>query len=176
MESSTSTIHKLPFRQSVLVIGLAGKGKSSILNTLISGNHNGKDFVAAKSKNPVTREVSHKDIKIFGTDSPVFTFFDVPGMLGGEQPFTEWVDDIIKNVKHSKVSLVFIVMSKEDRMDVPTQATWAAVKDLLQGIAPKSIVLTLTRCEDGLDEEEQAEAKSIVEGYYGKGFLQPKIL
>jgi predicted GTPase len=156
MESTTSTIHQLPFRQSVLVIGLAGKGKSSILNTLISGNHNGKDFVAGKSMDPVTTEVSKKDIKIFGTDSPVFTFFDVPGMLGGEQPFTEWSDNIIKNVSDSKISLVFIVMSKEDRMDVPLKSTWAAVKDLLRGIAPKSIVLTLTRCEDGLDESEQA--------------------
>ena len=46
-------------------------------------------------------------------------------------------------------------MSKEDRMDVPLKSTWAAVKDLLRVIAPKSIVLTLTRCEDGLNEKQE---------------------
>jgi len=155
MESTSSTINQLPFRQSVLVIGLAGKGKSSILSTLISGYHNTKDFVAGESMDPVTTEVSKKDIKIFGTDSPVFTFFDIPGMLGGEQPFTEWSANIVEKVKHSKVSLVFIVMSKDDRMDVPLKSTWAAVKDLLQGLAPNSIVLTLKRCEDGLNEKQE---------------------
>jgi predicted GTPase len=88
MESSTSTIHQLPFRQSVIVIGLAGKGKSSILNTLISGNPYGEDFKTGDSYDPVTLKISQKDIKIYGTDSPVFTFFDVPGMLGGDQTFT----------------------------------------------------------------------------------------
>ncbi len=131
MESSVPSIHQLPFRKSILVIGTAGKGKSSILNTLISGNPNGKDFVAKKSMNPVTREVSRKDIKICGTDSPVYTFFDVPGMAGGEQPFTDWSENIIQNVRDSKVSLVFIVMSRFDRMDVITKGTWATVKDLL---------------------------------------------
>ena len=84
-----------------------------------------------KSMNPVTREVSRKDIKICGTDSPVYTFFDVPGMAGGEQPFTDWSENIIQNVRDSKVSLVFIVMSRFDRMDVITKGTWATVKDLL---------------------------------------------
>jgi predicted GTPase len=120
MESSTSTIHQLPFRQSILVIGTAGKGKSSILNTLISGNPHGTDFVAKQSMLPVTRKVSKKDIKICGTDSPIFTFFDVPGMAGGEQLFTDWSKNIIDEVTGSKVSLVFIVMSKLDRMDAIT--------------------------------------------------------
>jgi ribosome biogenesis GTPase A len=95
MESSVPSIHKLPFRQSVVVIGLAGKGKSSILNTLISGNPHGKDFVTGDSMDPVTMKVSKKDIQIYGTDSPVFTFFDVPGMLGGEQTFTSWSENFI---------------------------------------------------------------------------------
>jgi hypothetical protein len=88
MESSTPNLHILPFRQSVVVIGLAGKGKTSILNTLISGNPNGKDFKTGDSYDPVTLQISQKDIQIYGTDSPVFSFFDVPGMLGGDQPFT----------------------------------------------------------------------------------------
>jgi hypothetical protein len=41
-------------------------------------------------------------------------------MAGGEQLFTDWSKNIIDEVTGSKVSLVFIVMSKLDRMDAIT--------------------------------------------------------
>jgi hypothetical protein len=53
-------------------------------------------------------------------------------MLGGEQSFTSWSNDFIRKLDGSKVSLVFLVMSKEDRMDEPSKATWAVVKDLFK--------------------------------------------
>jgi len=37
-------------KRSVIVIGLAGKGKSSILNTLIDGNPKGDKFKTGKSR------------------------------------------------------------------------------------------------------------------------------
>jgi hypothetical protein len=54
-------------------------------------------------------------------------------------------------VNGAKISLVFIVISKGDRMDGPTKSTWAAVMDLLLGLGPNSIVLTITKCDEGLD-------------------------
>ena len=86
----------------------------------------------------------------------IYRFFDVPGLLGGEQTFSSWGKDFIQKLGTSKVSLVLLVMSKDDRMDDASKLTWAAVKDLLRGIAPNSIVLTLTRCEDDLEEQHQA--------------------
>jgi predicted GTPase len=126
------------FKKSIVVIGLAGRGKSSILNTLISGDPNGEVFRAAKSKKAVTTKVDFVDSEIFGMNSPNFIcrFFDVPGLLGGEQTFTSWSKDFIKKLGTSKVSLVFLVMSKDDRMDEPAKITWAAVKDLFNAIAP----------------------------------------
>jgi hypothetical protein len=56
-------------------------------------------------------------------------------------------------VKGAKISHVFIVISKGDRMDGPTKIAWVVVKDLFKAIAPGKVVLTLTRCEDGLDED-----------------------
>jgi putative ribosome biogenesis GTPase RsgA len=56
MESSAS------FKKSFVVIGLAGKGKSSILNTLIAGDPNSEVFKAAKSKKAVTTQVSSVDV------------------------------------------------------------------------------------------------------------------
>jgi hypothetical protein len=72
------------------VVGLAGRGKSSILNTLSSGDPYSNKFVAAESRKAVTREVSGKDVNIFGMDSPTYKFFDVPGLWGGEQSFPSW--------------------------------------------------------------------------------------
>jgi putative ribosome biogenesis GTPase RsgA len=57
MESTSAS-----FKKSVVVIGLAGKGKSSILNTLITGDPNSEAFRAAKSKKAVTTQVSFKDL------------------------------------------------------------------------------------------------------------------
>jgi hypothetical protein len=68
--------------------------------------------------------------------SVVYRFFDVPGLLGGEQTFSSWCKDFIKKLGTSKVSLVFLVMKKDDRMDEPSKITWAAVKDLFKAIAP----------------------------------------
>ena len=53
-------------KKAIVVIGLAGKGKSSILNTLISGNPNGDDFKTGESYDPVTLKVSHKASKVHG--------------------------------------------------------------------------------------------------------------
>lgn len=61
----------------------------------------------------------------------------MPGLLGGEQTFTSWSKDFIKKLGTNKVSLVFLVMSKDDRIDEPSKVTWAAVKDLFKAIAPK---------------------------------------
>ncbi len=76
---------------------MAGKGKSSILNTLISGDPNGQVFRAAKSKKAVTTQVDFADSEIFGMNYPnvIYRFFDVPGLLGGEQTFSSWGKDFI---------------------------------------------------------------------------------
>ena len=130
MESSPS------FKKSIVVIGLAGKGKSTILNTLIAGEPNSEVFRAASSKKAVTTQVSSVDVQIFGTNSPSYRFFDVPGMLGGEQTFSSWSKDFIAKLGTSKVSLVFLVMNRNDRIDEPSKVTWATVKDLFEKIAP----------------------------------------
>jgi hypothetical protein len=54
-------------KRAIVVIGLPGKGKSSILNTLISGNPHGDDFKTGDSYDPVTLKVSHKAAKLHGT-------------------------------------------------------------------------------------------------------------
>ena len=124
MESSSSS------KKSIVVIGFVGKGKSSILNTLISGDPNGEVFRAEKSRKAVTTQVSCFDAQIFGTNSPTYRFIDVPGLLGGEYSFPSWESDVLKKIGNSKVSLVLLVMTKYDRMDAPTKYIWAAVKDL----------------------------------------------
>lgn len=50
---------KNTIKRSVIVIGLAGKGKSSILNTLIVGNPKGDKFKTDDSRAPVTLQVSY---------------------------------------------------------------------------------------------------------------------
>jgi hypothetical protein len=60
----------------------------------------------------------------------------VPGLLGGEQTFASWSKDFIEKLGTNKVALVFLVMSRDDRMDEPSKVTWAAVKDLFKAIAP----------------------------------------
>ena len=137
------------------MVGLPGRGKSSILNTLISGDPYSNKFKAAASRKAVTTEVSWKEAQIFGTDSPAFKFFDVPGLWGGEQPFPEWALDFIDTMKSSRVSLVFLVMTKTDRLDEPTKASWAVVKDLFKAISPKAVVLTVTRCEKELTVDDE---------------------
>ena len=117
-------------KKSVIVIGLAGKGKSSILNTLVSGDPNANFFRAAASRDPVTLKVSSVQAQIFGMDSPSYKFFDMPGMLGGEQTFNEYTADILKNLMNHKVSLALLVMSRNDRMDMPSRVALTAVKDL----------------------------------------------
>jgi hypothetical protein len=60
----------------------------------------------------------------------------VPGMLGGEQNFSSWSKDFIAKLGTNKVSLVFLVMSRDDRIDECSKVTWATVKDLFEMIAP----------------------------------------
>jgi|LauGreDrversion4_2_1035121.scaffolds.fasta_scaffold355729_2 hypothetical protein len=50
--------------RSIVVMGLPGKGKSSILNTIIAGDPNAGVFKAAKSYKPVTVDFSSRDHKI----------------------------------------------------------------------------------------------------------------
>ena len=57
-------------------------------------------------------------------------------MLGGEQTFSSWSKDFIAKLGTSKVSLVFLVMNRDDRIDEPSKVTWATVKDLFEKIAP----------------------------------------
>jgi predicted GTPase len=136
-----------------MVVGLAGRGKSSILNTLITGDPYSNVFKTGSSKKVVNTEVCSKDAQILGIYTPVYRFFDVPGFWGGEQDFDAWGTDIIKKMENYKVSLVLIVMSKSDRFDLQTKIAWGPFKDLFKANSPGKIVLTLTRCEDGLDEE-----------------------
>ena len=73
--------------RTVVVLGLAGKGKSSILNTLISGDPNSNIFIPEKSKVGGTKAVEMQDGQIFGLMSPVYTFIDIPRMLPGDPYF-----------------------------------------------------------------------------------------
>ena len=59
---------KMKSNRSIVVIGQAGKGKSSILNTLIAGNpHAQHIFKAEDSADAVTLKIQRKDSKIYGT-------------------------------------------------------------------------------------------------------------
>jgi len=83
---------------SIIVIGLPGKGKSTILNFLSAGKDGGK-FATGKSSKPVTTYISKASFKIFkGVSGQEYDFYDIPGLLDGDQPFDEWGLDFIRGL------------------------------------------------------------------------------
>ena len=118
--------------QSVLVIGLAGTGKSSILNTLSSGDPHCKNFMTKDSRKAVTLDISHKRFPIKGVGSDKnFNFIDVPGLFGGDQNFASWVKSFEAKLRDSKVSLILLVIRSSDRLDDANAATALSIKDTI---------------------------------------------
>lgn len=64
MESSQQRVVEVD--KAVIVLGLAGKGKSTLLNALHSGNPDGQMFKAAESADPVTLCIQKETFPIYG--------------------------------------------------------------------------------------------------------------
>jgi septin family protein len=66
-------------------MGMAGKGKSSLLNLLVSGNHKSNVFEQKRASTSITRKISMRPFPIFGfeRENRIFNFIDVPGFLDG---------------------------------------------------------------------------------------------
>ena len=78
-------------------------------------------------------------------------------MLGGDQTFSQWVDGFIKEAGKADIALVLLVMSKYDRLSEPERVVCASIKDVIVKLSPNQVVLTVTRCEEELDDDEKTD-------------------
>ena len=98
-----------------MVFGIAGAGKSAILNTLKDGNPESQSFKSEFGSRAVTTKIQKENFKIYGVhNDKEYTFYDVPGLLDSKFRFDKWSEDFLRELKDQKIDLVLLVFNGSD--------------------------------------------------------------
>ena len=138
---------------SFVVFGVAGKGKSTLLNYLMDGKDSQR-FKAGQSVKSVTMEIQEVTAKPYNINQEV-TIYDVPGLYTPTIPFKEWRKMVFEKVWF--VNAVIWVISAHDRVTCSDIILLKAMRFIFENLAiEKQLILVITHC-DSLKENQVKE-------------------
>jgi hypothetical protein len=135
---------ELSFPPKFLALGLAGKGKSTVLNHIADGSDSGR-FPTNYDFSSCTLQVSSHTVKIAGTTTPI-EIYDLPGFLAADLSFEQWKSKL-EGEKIGYFNGILWVVSALDRPSVEDIFLFKAMEGLIAGFSEKNIVLVMTHCD-----------------------------
>ena len=135
---------------SFMVFGVAGKGKSTLLNFIIDGKDSQR-FKGSNSAISVTTEIQEFSGKPYNIEKEV-TIYDVPGLLTSNIPFSKWREMVFDKI--SFVNAVIWVVSANDRVTCSDMILLKAMKFIFDNLViEKQLILVITH-SDSLKENQ----------------------
>eukprot|EP00457_Paulinella_chromatophora_P008714 gb/GEZN01008758.1/.p1 GENE.gb/GEZN01008758.1/~~gb/GEZN01008758.1/.p1 ORF type:complete len:391 (-),score=66.05 gb/GEZN01008758.1/:151-1323(-) len=149
-------------KRTVLVLGVTGCGKSTVINLLVNGSVEKHEMVSPAKTGNQRSAVTDRPAVYYNSQD---TFIDTPGFFGKGQ---DKKYDSLSGLQHFVLSLnaglskVFLV-STPGRMLPSTDKTFRMANELFGPFFKKYCTLVLTHCKDTVAAHREVEKKN--EGY-----------
>lgn len=129
--------------------GGAGTGKSTINNTLLTGNPNSNEFIAGETSNwGLTQNVAVKSGLLFGKGPKQIELIDLPGTGDYELNIQTFINEMTSMLKSRHIDFVMLTIKSNDvRFDAQQLMSLEQAQNLIENLNCKNLYLVITNCD-----------------------------